>query len=312
MTYTRWAFFYMILFSLVFPLPARAGDCALDSDCDKGRVCFSRNCKKLDKVESLLTVELATMIEGNAGLFIDGAYMGPLPWTGIISAEHHEIRVEAPGMITVHFNGESPAAASDSISVTMEPEPHVATGPGESAAKAERDEPGTIYFALFGGGGYGVGGWGTAGWKRPIASLAGGGSMGLRLLPDPIWFDLGLAISTTSLKPFDTTVDNGSRPAEWGDFVKINFGLLGRLLFPVKKNFLYIGASLEPGYGMSGVNWVYADLHLAMSLFLSKHFEIQVNPLGLEYLQDLAGQGYIFSFNARLGVAVRFPKNPLF
>ena len=312
MTYGRWAFFYVVLFSLVFSLSVRAGDCALDSDCDKGHVCFSRNCKKLDKVESLLNVELATTIEGNAGLFIDDVYMGPLPWTGIISAEYHEIRVEAPGMITVQFKGESPAAASDTIKVTMEPEPVVATGPGEPDAKAGRDEPGTIFFALFGGGGYGVGGWGSDGWKRPIASLAGGGALGLRLPTDPIWLDLGLAISTTSLKPFDTTVDNGSREAEWGDFVKINFGLLARLLFPLKKNFLYIGASLEPGYGLSGVNWVYADLHLAMSLFLGKHFEIQANPLGLEYLQDLQGQGYIFSFNARLGVAVRFPKKPLF
>ncbi len=312
MMYGRWAFFYMIFFPLVFSLPASAGDCELDSDCNKGLVCFSRNCKKLDKVESLLTVKPATETESNAGLFIDGAYMGNLPWSGIISAEYHEIRVEAPGMITVHFNGESRAAASDTIMVTMEPEPVVVIGPKEPAAKAESDEPGTIFFALFGGGGYGVGGWGTDGWKRPIASLAGGGAMGLRLLPDPIWIDLGLAISTTSLKPFDTTVNNGSREAEWGDFVKINFGLLARLLFPVKKNFLYIGAALEPGYGLSGANWVYGDLHLAMSLFLGKHFEIQVNPLGLEYLQDLAGQGYIVSFNARLGVAVRFPKKPLF
>jgi len=311
MIYARWFFFCTILSSLVFSLSARAGDCEFDSDCDKGRVCFSRNCKKLDKVESLLTVEPATATEGNAGLYIDGAYMGNLPWTGIISAEYHEIRVEATGMITAHFNGESRSAASDTIVVTMEREP-VAAGPQESAATAGRDEPGTIFFALFGGGGYGVGGWGSDGWKRPIAALAGGGALGLRLPPKPIWIDLGLAISTTSLKPFDTTVDNGSRPAEWGDFVKINFGLLVRLLFPVKENFLYIGASLEPGYGMSGVNWIYADLHLAMSLFLGKHFEIQVNPLGMQYLQDLAGQGYIVSYAARLGVAVRFPKNPLF
>ncbi len=312
MTHARCTFLYILFFFLVFPLSARAGDCALDSDCNKGRVCFSRNCKKLDKVESLLNVELATAIDGNAGLYIDGVYMGPLPWSGIISAQYHEIRVEAPGMITVQFNGESPAAASDTIMVTMEPEPVVSTGPGDSATSAERDGPGTIFFALFGGGGYGVGGWGTDGWKRPIATLAGGGALGLRLPPNPVWLDLGLAISTTSLKPFDTTVARGTRPAEWGDFVKINFGLLARLLFPLKKNFLYIGASLEPGYGLSGANWVYADLHLAMSLLLGKHFEIQVNPVGLEYLQDLAGQGYIFSFNARLGVAVRFPKKPLF
>ena len=246
MMYGRWVFFCMILFSLVFSLPVSAGDCELDSDCDNGRVCFSRNCKKLDKVESLLTVKPATEAESNAGLFIDGAYMGNLPWTGIISAEYHEIRVEASGMTTVHFNGESRAAASDTIVVAMEPEPVVTAGPQEPTSTAGKDEPGTVFFALFGGGGYGVGGWGTDGWKRPIASLAAGGALGLRLPPDPVWIDLGLAISTTSLKPFDTTVDNGSREAEWGDFVKVHFGLLVRLLFPVKEHFLYIGASLEP------------------------------------------------------------------
>ena len=312
MMYGRWAFFYMILLPLVFPLYASAGDCELDSDCKGSRVCFSRNCKKLDKEENLLHVKPATETEVSAGLYVDGVLMGNLPWSGIISAEYHEIRVEAPGMTTVHFNGESRAGASDTIMVTMEPEPVAVIRPKKTDVKAESDEPGTVFFALFGGGGYGVGGWGTEGWKRPIATLGGGGAIGLRLPPNPIWLDLGLAISTTSLKPFDTTVDNGSREAEWGDFVKINFGLLFRLLFPVKKNFLYIGAELEPGYGLSGANWFYSDLHLAMSVFLGKHFEIQVNPLGMEYMQDLAGQGYIISYSARLGIAVRFPKKPLF
>jgi hypothetical protein len=100
----------------------------------------------------------------------------------------------------------------------------------------------------------------------------------------------------------------------WGDFFKLDLGLQFRLLFPVKENLFYLGAELAPGAGISNHNYVYGDLLFAMSIFPHELIEIFINPVGVDYLQELATKkgSFIVSYRATLGIAIRFPKKPLF
>lgn len=289
--------------------------CAADTDCKSGSLCLAGTCKKLSEYESFLRLVPTTTYDGVANVYIDDTYMGDLPWEGIVAAGTHSIRVEAPGMMPTTFQGNSVGGAADTVPVTLRPMP-AGPAPGSSTAAGQHppdedgDLPGTFHVGLYGGGDYGTGSW-KGSWKRPVAGVQGGLAIGLRVIPDPVWLDLGLAISSTSLKVYDATLADGDT-ADWGDFLKMHFGLQARLLFPIKKNFFYLGAELEPGYGLSGARWMYVDLHLAMSLFLNQIVEIRLNPIGMEYLQELEFRGYIASFHATIGIAIRFPKKRLF
>jgi hypothetical protein len=310
------ALFLLILFSSIISTEALAGKaCSVDTDCKGEKVCLAGSCKKLSQYESLLRLVLAAPAESAASVFIDGVYMGAMPWEGIVSAGTHSIRIEAEGMQPVVVTGTSVGKEANTIPVTLQPLPapaprDVTTPAAEQPADTDSDLPGTFHAGLYGGGNYGTGSWkGT--WKRPVAGVQGGLAVGLRAIPDPVWLDLAFVLSSTSLKVFDATLVDGDS-ADWGDFVKLHFGLQARLLFPIKKNFFHIGAELEPGYGLSGARWMYVDLHLAMSLFLNQLVEIRINPLGMEYLQELQFRGYIASFHATIGIAIRFPKKRIF
>ena len=292
--------------------------CSFDGDCVGGGVCYEGTCKKLKPTESLLRVELSAQINGTASLFIDEAFMGEVPWEGIIPSGYHAIRVEAMGYMTANFKGNSRGGVVDTLRVEMkvvppqEPQvpfwetPSQNTNQPQQQPEADGDHPvpGTLFFALYGGGGYGTASWGPDGKKRPASGLQMGGAFGLRAVTDPVWLDLGFALSSSTYMVKEWV--------GWGEMIKLNFGLLARLLFPVKENLFYVGAEIEPGYGLSSKRYGYIQAHLAFSIIPNRFIEIRLNPLGMEYLQELEFKGFIASFHATLGLAVRFPKNPLF
>jgi hypothetical protein len=205
------------------------------------------------------------------------------------------------------FQGESRAAQADEITVELQPDPAYLPPPpppsSSTYAQVEQGsagEPpiGRIHAGLYGGFGYGTAGWGD-GPMRPTTILQGGITAGAAVLREPFWMDIGLGLSSTSLRIQEWAPD-------FGDFLKLNFGLLVRMLFPLKDDFFYLGAELEPGYGLSNRRYGYAQLHLAMSLFINEWLEIRINPLGVEYCQELMFKGYLITGHATAGLVFRF------
>ncbi len=302
---------FPLFFSAMMLLPAISlaqKTCIDDADCAGGKLCQAASCVKVAKDKSLLRVKAATPPPAPAYLYVDDVPVGELPFEGILSAGMHAIRVECQGTLPVMFQGESRAAKSDTITVELQPDPAyyapVAPAPqpmyGDQGTPAQDGEApiGRIHAGLYGGAGFGSAGWG-AGLMRPAIILQGGLTAGAAVLREPIWMDVGLGVSSTSIRVEDWAPD-------FGDFLKLNFGLLVRLLFPLKDNFFYIGAELEPGYGLSNRRYGYVQLHLAMSLFVNDWLELRINPLGVEYCQELTFQGYILTGHATAGLVFRF------
>jgi hypothetical protein len=271
-----------------------------------------------------LGVGLEVAAPAPAYLYIDGAMMGPLPWEGIVAAGAHAIRVECQGMRPVAFQGASASGAVEYLPIRMEPLPPIygagPTGPStlEPADTGERGAPGTLRLGLGIGIGYGTA-VGASNWRRPVTALLGGGSLGLRVLTNPVWLEIGVIATCTTLKiakyGMDTDNDTAAdRWMRWGDFFKLDLGLLFRLMFPVKENLVYLGAELSPGAGISNHNYVYGDLAFAISIFPHELFEIFINPVGMDFAQELAAKNasFMVSYRAMLGIALRFPKKPLF
>jgi hypothetical protein len=297
-------------------VPARAAPpttCAQHADCGgQSAYCYKGACEQLGQLESFLSLFLTAPVQAPAYVFIDGAAVGELPWEGVVTPGMHTIRVESVGMQTLELQGASNPASIDTIPLTMQPAgpaaPTVASP--SAAAKEGRGAPGAIFVAA--AGGIGAGTAFMTDHTRPATTLLVGGSVGLNIPKIPIWLDLGVAASGTMTKLSKWEVDG--KQMAFTDFVKLDLGLLVRLLFPLKKNFFYLGGELEPGFAISNQNYVYAGLRLAMSLFPNELVEIRINPAGGEYIQSLSkdNAGYIISFQATLGIAVRFPKKPLF
>jgi hypothetical protein len=282
-------------------------------------------CKALQPGESFLAVALESAAPAPAYLYIDGAMMGQLPWEGIVAPGTHAMRVECQGMTPVEFQGTSLSGAVDYVPIRLTPLPPPAYGAGPTGNMAStadgsggRGTPGTLRLALGVGFGYGTA-IGYPDWRRPVITLLGGGSFGLRVLTKPVWLEVGLAAASTTLRikqyKMDTDGDGDiDRFMRWGDFFKLDLGLLFRVMFPVKENLLYLGAEFSPGAGISNHNYVYGDLAFSISIFPHELFEIFVNPAGIDYAQELAtkNSSFMVSYRATLGIALRFPKKPLF
>ena len=319
------AFALVFIAALSGPADAKppTKSCAVHADCGvAGEYCDAGKCDQLSPEESFLGVGLEAATAFPAYLYIDGALIGALPWEGIVAAGAHSIRVESQGMAPVAFQGTSTSSAVEYIPIRMEPLQASTSGPGPTDSSPEdtggREVPGTLRLALGIGIGYGTA-IGANNWKRPVITLAGGGSLGLRVLTKPVWIEIGVTATSTSLLiqnyGIDTN-DNGfaDRQMRWGDFFKLDLGLLFRLMFPVKRNFIYLGAELSPGAGISNHNYVYGDLAVSLSIFPHEMFEVFVNPIGVDFAQELATENasFMVSYRAMLGIAFRFPKRPLF
>jgi len=297
--------------------------CASHTDCGAGGYCDAGKCKELSPEESFLGVGLEAATAFPAYLNIDGALIGTLPWEGIVAAGVHSIRVESQGMVPVAFQGTSTSGAVDYVPIRMVALPvstYGGAGPTDSSPEdtGGRGVPGTLRLALDIAIGYGTA-VGASNWRRPVVTLLGGGSLGLRVLTRPVWIEIGAIANSTSLLiqnyGIDTN-DNGfaDRPMRWGDFFKLDLGLLLRVMFPVKENFIYLGAEFSPGAGISNHNYVYGDLAISLSIFPHEMFEIFINPIGVDFAQELAAKNasFMVSYRATVGIALRFPKKPLF
>jgi hypothetical protein len=299
--------------------PGKKG-CAQHGECGQGEICKAGACAAIGAQESYLIVSLETATGAPAYLYVDGAVLGLLPWEGYVAPGGHAIRVECQGMQTIEFQGTSAPGAVDSVPIRMAPlaAPAYGASAGAPPPATEREVPGTLRLGLYGGFGYGTA-FGANDWRRPVTTWLGGGSFGLRVLTKPVWLELGATAASTTLRikdyPVDTDDDGDvDRFMVWGDFYKLDLGLVFRLLFPVKENLFYLGVELTPCAGISNHNYVLGDLYFTMSIFPHEMFEIFINPVGLEYIQELAtsNASFIVSYRATLGVALRFPKKALF
>lgn len=299
-----------LLSSLAFTSEAIADSCLSDAECKEPRVCFESGCKRLGPSESLLRVELAAPIDTAANLFIDERYMGELPWSGIVTAGWHTIRVEAYGRLPSSFRGESRGGRADTLQITLEPDPAFAAPMTQSTYGGQTDDttqsspvedsgqPGMLWVALFGGAGYGTAAWGPNQDMRPATTLLGGGAFGVRVLDDPFWLELGFAVTSNSIFVQDWI-------EQWGDFLKLNFGLQIRMMFEVVRNFVFLGVELEPGYGLSNRRYGYAALRFATSIHATEWLEFRIN-LGGVYDQELMQKGWLAGAQLIGAVAFRF------
>ncbi|MFO8071976.1 MAG: hypothetical protein R6V85_08880 [Polyangia bacterium] len=283
--------------------------CRDDSDCKAGRVCYDQRCTRLDNAESLLRVVLAQPQKEPAVLYVDGMEMGRLPWEGIVQAGSHTIRVESYGKLPVSFQGESRASKADELVVELEPDPALYAPPQQPApqpvappATGESgggESPGRVQIGLFGAAGYGTASYGS-GTMRPATALRGGLTAGVTAVTDPAWLDVGVTLSSVTHYIVDLSED-------WGELFKINAGVILRLMFPIKENFFYIGAQLEPGMTVvSNHLWAYGRLHGAMSLFVTEWLELRIDPVGFDFAQDLKMDGYLATFDAGCAAVFRF------
>jgi hypothetical protein len=294
-----------VLACLAAPSLARAADCTVDQDCPKNQLCHASRCTKLTKNESLLAVSLSEFVP-NAVLFIDDVPMGNVPWEGIVSVGEHRLRIEAPDYQSVYFTGKARSRTRETIGVTLVPIP---TPPSEAPApppEEEEDEadqehegPGKFYVALIG-----QGGWGTAMWgdtrKRPDWSFMGGAGAGGFVVEDPVLFELGLSFAYGLRRVMDWP-DYGDE-----DQRELHLGLIPRVLFPVVGKLFYLGFEVEAGWARAYRHYFYADLRGVMAIVPHRMFEIRLNPLGLEWVQDAGGKGAFINYNASAGIAVRF------
>ena len=289
---------------LIAPIARAQKTCEADGDCKKGRLCYAGACKRLKPDESRLRVRQSNPEAGVATLHLDGAAVGTLPFEGIVAAGKHSIRITAPGAKTIAFQGASRAGLADTISVTLEPAPPPppAVTAAPSAAGTGRGEgapPGRLFAGLAAGIGYGSAFWGTTPDYRPALGLQGGITAGVAALREPVWIDVGVAVDSTTTRIDDVADD-------FGDFLKLNLGVVLRVQFPIKDELFYIGGQLEPGWAISNKFWFYGKLHLALSFFFTEWFELRINPLGGAFDQNTTGKSYMATFNASGALVFRF------
>ncbi len=281
-----------------------AATCAQDVDCKKNKVCHNAKCIKLSREESIMHITLEEEVP-NAVVYIDEVPMGSVPWEGVVTAGPHTIRIEAPEYESAVFQGEARSMQREVIwarliaIVTAPPPAQTLPVTNNESQEESREEPSMAYIAVLGAGGYGSGMWGEK-VTRPSGAILGGGAIGARLADDPFWFGLGVSVlyGYRAIKNWPT----------WGDVDQreLHLGVLPRFLFSLVENLFYLGFEVEVGVAISHSNWFLAGLRGSMSIFVHKNVEIRVNPVGIEYMQELKRLGAIVSYNGSVGVAYRF------
>jgi hypothetical protein len=293
------------VFSLVFFVtPAFSRTCEQDLDCDSAQVCLDGSCLALSPKEAIVEVKTDTP-DVEAVLYINDTTKGVLPWVGVVRTGVLDLRIEAEGYEIVRIQGEAHSGAREIVHVRLVSLDETDNGlSAVSFTKTDDDaagstEIGRFYIGILGSGGYGIAAWGDS-KTRPVGSLLGGGTFGLRLIESPFWLELGASVmyGTRYVKDWPTVGDQ--------DVQTLHLGLLPRILFPLVDELLYIGAEVEPGFVVSNRTWFYLGIRAGLAIMVHKNVEIRINPLGLEWLQDLKGKGMFVNYNATLGLAFRF------
>ncbi|MCP4680694.1 MAG: PEGA domain-containing protein [Deltaproteobacteria bacterium] len=296
--------FLMLLVCFLDVGEASAAACTQDSDCRKKKVCHKAKCIKLSSKESIMRIDIEEWVP-NAVVYIDEVPMGDIPWEGVITAGPHSIRIEAPGYESAFLEGEARSRQREVIKIRLVPsikEPAPAQTPPATNAEDQEESrslPGMVYVALLGSGGFGTGMWSDS-KMRPTGAIFGGGALGARMVSNPLWFELGVSVLYGNRVVKDWP--------QWGDVDQreLHIGVLPRFLFSIIESLFYLGFEAEVGVAVSHRNWFLADLRGSMSIFVHKNIEIRVNPIGIEYMQELKGKGAIVSYNGSVGVAFRF------
>ena len=185
--------------------------------------------------------------------------------------------------------------------------------PGSEPSKPDM---GRYYFAALFGWGYG-----NAMSKTSVDGVskigkAGGGSyqvemnVGLRVLDDPFFLDLGAAATygrfTIDEWPYDPDKTGKDDVTEKITFEKLHFGLMPRALLPIAGKVLYFSVEIEAGMAVSHINYIYVDLRGGLAIVPYKLFELRINPIGAEYLQGFNKGAIIFGYTGNVGLAIRF------
>lgn len=298
-----------------FPAMAQKGKaCEQDSDCNGKRfLCYEHKCTRLKKSEAVIRVRVVFPGAVGGSVYVDGTYRGEGPWEGVVEPGAHEVRVEAKKLLPYVKMVECPARQATEVDVSLQRDPAFDAPPPPPPPPIEETPPGRpkmLFAGLYGGGGIGTAQWGDDKNRRPAAKWQIGGTVGARLLEDPIWLDLAVAVSYSSFRVKDppgadsSELQNGWTPPDLG--AGAQFALQARLLFPIEKHFFYLGGELEPGYVYSEARYAYATLCPTASLFFGEWVEVRVSPIGLHWLQELTGAGFVAALYGTVGIVIRF------
>ncbi len=301
------------LMLLFFASQVQAQQCTTDSDCP-GALCYASACTRISEFESLLKVETEQWVDGTA-LYIDGTHMGTLPWEGIISAGYHQIRVEASGYEPLVLNGTNQAGGREVIRARLVPSgqqaqvypPQQQVSPYQSQPDQSPWVPKRFFAGLALSGGIGTAKWGDS-TKRPAFMTRIGLLAGARLTKDTskAWLDLGLRLDYGAMTIQDWP-DQGEIPGGYLRKWQLFIGAVPRLMFPIKAGRFYLGAESEIAVVVSSRTWGYLALRGDMSIIIKDWIELQINPLGIEYFQDVYLKGMIVGYNASAAFVIRFP-----
>jgi len=223
------------------------------------------------------------------------------------------VRIEAKKLLPYVKMIDCPARKATEVDVALVRDPAFDAPPPPPPKPVEDTKPGRpkmLWGGLSAGGGIGSAQWGNDNTRRPAAKWQIGGAVGARLLEDPVWLDLGAAISYSRFRvKHPPGADSSDLQNNWTEpslGAGTQFALQARLLFPLKEYFLYFGGEFEPGYVLSEARYAYATLSPTLSLFVGDWVEIRINPIGLHWLQELTGKGFVAAMYGTVGVVVRF------
>jgi hypothetical protein len=297
------------------PAMAQKGKtCGQDSDCKGKRfLCYEKQCTRLKKSEAVIRVRVVFPGAVGGSVYIDGTYRGEGPWEGVIEPGDHEVRVEAKRLLPYVKMIDCPARQATVVDVSLQRDPAFDAPPPpppQPVSEPTSGRPKMLFAGVYGGGGIGTAQWGEDNTRRPAAKWQVGGAVGARLLEDPLWLDLAAAISYSSFRVKDppgaepSELQNDWTPPDLG--AGAQFAVQARLLFPIEEHFFYLGGEIEPGYVLSEARYAYVTLCPTASLFFGEWVEVRVSPVGLHWLQELTGAGFVAALYGTVGVVVRF------
>ncbi len=141
--------------------------------------------------------------------------------------------------------------------------------------------------------------------SRSAMLLLGHVQLGAAITREKVVFELGAkfgyGVSGSNSWPDELGYDDGV--IRWNH---MSFTLVSRLMFPVIKQVLYLGAELEGGVDKSDDIWGRGALRLAASLIVGRYFEIRLLPFGAEMLQEIGLTWFMSGYSGSAALVFRF------
>lgn len=236
--------------------------------------------------EARLDVSLEEEFEGKVTVevFVDGMKVGTAPWTGIVSAGVHEVRVDGPEYYSRSKKTMIYPKRTRFMKVKLIP-------------KHEFDN-GIFHLGVLYEMGVGVADFDGKARRSSLPGISPAVAFGFRLPSSGKgWWELGLIagpyytfkMSRTGVVSDDEyeSVNEYELLYTYERFKTTTFpvGLLVRLLNPIKRPYVFWSLSLQPAVGIGGGHTRFVGaIRAGLSFFFGDHFELRVDPIGVQVL----------------------------